>query len=534
MTWELSTAPKLHQRGLLKTPTVTSLVTGGTGIAVGDRRENVRYGCDASDAHWWLVTRMLIPFSPSPVLSELPERFPTPFDRAAVHPLARRAAMEMLDVFQSPAAAAWELNVEGGGKMFGVLVVQAPNGNVGYLRAFSGMLGGTWQIDGWAPPTFDEAERDAVWIAGDAEMRALAAQRDAFESAIDATVDSHAFAREQAALRALDAQRATRSRELLPLIQATYRFANAEGDVRSLSEIFAPAQPPGGAGDCAAPKLFAKAYALGLRPIALAEVWYGAPARNGDRRSGSFYPACRGKCAPILEHMLRGLPADPAPLFGSAAIPAHEPTLVFEDAHIVIINKRCGLLSVPGRSAQLQDCVVSRLRARYPDAVGPLLLHRLDLDTSGLMLAAKDMVTFVALQRLFAQREITKRYVAWLDGDVAGDSGIVDLALRIDIDDRPRQVHDPEFGKAAVTSWRVLERVSGRTKVALTPHTGRTHQLRMHTSHPLGLNAPIVGDRLYGRAAPEEGERLMLHAELLEFVHPVSGEVMRVESAAPF
>lgn len=469
----------------------------------------------------------MIPFSPAPDPSDLPSRFPSPFDRAAVHPLARRAALEMLDGLHSPEAKRWRLYDEGNGKMFGVLVVKDAAGIIGYLRGFSGMLDGRWDIAGWAPPTFDGAARDAVWISGDAEMRAMAEQRNRLAHAVRSRLDA-------AALSAIDDARAGRSRELLPLIQDTYHFANALGDVRSLRALFAPALPPGGAGDCAAPKLLAHAYQRGLRPLALAEFWYGAPPRSGDRRAGSFYPACRGKCGPILAHMLGGLPADPPPLFGAAAIAPHEPVTVFEDEWIVVIDKPCGLLSVPGRGAEMQDCVVSRLRARFPHATGPIIVHRLDLDTSGLLLASKDAATYGALQRLFAQREITKRYVAWLDGDVRDDAGVISLPLRTDIDDRPRQIHDPEFGKAAVTTWRVLERAHGRTKIALMPQTGRTHQLRVHTSHPLGLDAPIVGDRLYGRTAPDEGERLMLHAESLAFVHPVTGAPVTIERPAPF
>lgn len=448
----------------------------------------------------------MLPFSPTPLAAEVPPRFPSPFDRSAVHPIARRAAEEMLATLRSADAAPWGLDRPGGGKMFGVLVVEAPDGTVGYLRAFSGMLDGRWDITGWAPPAFDVAARDAVWIDGEATMRVLP----------------------------LDDTRVALSRELLPLIQNGYRFANARGECRSLRDLFAPGEPPGGAGDCAGPKLLAHAYRLGVRPLALAEVWWGAPPSAGDRHAGSYYPACRGKCAPILAHMLLGLPADPAPVFGAEAIAASEPAVVYEDDAIVIVDKPCGLLSVPGRSRQLQDSVMTRLRARYPDATGQLVVHRLDLDTSGLLLAAKDTTTYSALQRLFSLRAITKRYVAWLDGEVPGEQGLIGLPLRLDVDDRPRQLHDPVYGKAAVTAWQVLDRAEGRTKVALTPLTGRTHQLRVHASHPLGLNAPIVGDRLYGRTAPEPGERLMLHAELLAFVHPGSGAMVRVERPAPF
>ncbi len=463
----------------------------------------------------------MIPFSPAPGKGELPARFPSPFDRSAVHPLAQRAALDIMALLRSDAAREWSLEAEGGGKMFGALVVESRDGVVGYLRGFSGMVNGQWEIDGWVPPSFDSGERDAIWIPGEAEMLALSARRVALLTAPASDIASDE-------LLMLDLERAVRSRELLPQIQETYRFTNALGEVRGVRELFAPALPPGGAGDCAAPKLLAEAYRQGLRPLALAEFWWGAPPRTGDRRAGSFYPACRGKCAPILAHMLQGLPADETPLFGADFIDASEPAVVFEDEWIVIVNKPCGLLSVPGRSGLLRDSVATRLRARYPDATGPLVVHRLDLDTSGLMLIAKDTTTYAALQRQFALREITKRYIAWLDGDVRGERGVIELPLRVDVDDRPRQIHDPEHGKSAVTRWEVLSRVDGRTQVALHPHTGRTHQLRVHASHPLGLDAPIVGDRLYGRAAPAEGERLMLHAESLEFVHPVTAERIQV------
>ncbi len=469
----------------------------------------------------------MITLDPQPAVHELPTRFPTPFDRAAVHPLALRAAVEMLGCLASDAASAWRLDLPGNGKMFGVLVVQHPDGTVGYLRAFSGMLDGRWQAEGWAPPTFDGDARDAVWISGDAEMRGLAAERATLERDLS---DGDTVL----ALRTLDDARSARSRELLAQIQASYHFVNATGEVRALREIFAPSQPPGGAGDCAAPKLLAEAYRRGLRPLALAEVWYGAPPRSGDRRSGSLYPACHGKCGPILAHMLHGLPLDAPPVFGAASIPASEPTLVYEDAHLLAVHKLHGLLTVPGRSSQLQDCVVTRLRARYPDVSGQMVVHRLDLDTSGLLLAAKDQATFVALQRLFSLREVTKRYVACVDGEVRGESGRIDLPLRTDINDRPRQIHDPVHGKAAVTAWSVLERRDGRTRLALVPHTGRTHQLRVHCAHPSGLDAPILGDRLYGRSAPEHGERLLLHAERLAFVHPHTGALLELHSEAAF
>jgi tRNA pseudouridine32 synthase / 23S rRNA pseudouridine746 synthase len=476
----------------------------------------------------------VIHFDPQPGAAEWPARFPTPFDRRAVHPLAHRAATELIEALQSGHAAEWRLHEPGNGKMFGVLVVAAADGTIGYLRGFSGMIGGRWEIEGWAPPTFDRAARDRVWIPGEAEMLGFAAQRAALLTTLTDDTSAHDARRVTAAVRELDATRTARSRTLMAQIQDSYRFTNALGDVRALQALFAPGEPPAGAGDCAAPKLLAHAYRLGLRPLALAEIWWGAPSSTGDRRAGVFYAACRGKCLPILTHMLEGLPADPPPLFGAAAIDPAEPLAVYEDEQLLVVNKPSGLLTVPGRSASLQDCVVSRLRVRYPDATGPLVVHRLDLDTSGLLLCAKDQVTASALQRLFSRREIDKRYVAWLDGHVAGEHGHITLPLRVDVDDRPRNIHDPLFGKPAHTEWRVLVRDSGRTRVHFTPHTGRSHQLRVHAAHPQGLDAPIVGDRLYGRTVPDDDERLLLHAEWLAFVHPVSGARVVVEQPAPF
>jgi tRNA pseudouridine32 synthase/23S rRNA pseudouridine746 synthase len=475
-----------------------------------------------------MLSHAMRPFTPAPPVADRPARFPTPFDRKAVHPLARRAALELIEALQAPEAAAWRLDEPGNGKMFGVLVVTDGQGTLGHLRAFSGMLNGTWHLDGWAPPTFDSAMRDRVWIPGEAEMLAYAAERAALVDALPTNP------RSASALRTLDAARTARSRVLMHQIQDCYTFTNALGDSRPLRELFAPAEPPAGAGDCAAPKLLAQAYALGLTPLALAELWWGAPSATGDKRAGVFYAACRGKCLPILTHMLVGLPADPPPLFGAAAFGPDEPLTLYDDPHLTVVAKPSGMLTVPGRSAALQDCVVTRLQARYPDAVGQMVAHRLDMDTSGLLVAAKDIATHSALQRLFSQRAIEKHYVAVLDGHVEGEHGHVTLPLRPDIEDRPRNIHDPIHGKPAHTEWRVLARENGRTRVQFTPHTGRSHQLRVHAAHPEGLNAPIVGDRLYGHLPPEDDERLLLHAERLAFVHPVTGVMVQVEHPAPF
>jgi tRNA pseudouridine32 synthase/23S rRNA pseudouridine746 synthase len=382
-----------------------------------------------------------------------------------------------------------------------------------------------------ATRAFDEAARAAAHALDQASRGDTAERRRleaAHEAALAALASRVAERDEEAA--ALELRRADRSRALQHQVHDSYVFCNVRGEPRRLTELFAPAVPPSGAGDCAAPKLLAHAFARGLTPIALAERWWGPPPSSGGRIAGSFYPPCRGKCGPILAHMLDGLAREPAPRFGDARVAPEEPRLVFEDDWLVIVDKPCELLSVPGRAAELADSVLTRLRARYPLATGPLLVHRLDLHASGLLLAAKDPITHARLQQLFARRLIDKRYAAWLDGEPPSERGVVELALRVDLDDRPRQIVDPVHGKPARTEWRVVERRAGRTRVILIPRTGRTHQLRVHAAHPAGLGAPIVGDVLYGR--PDR--RLLLHAEELCFAHPHSDRPMVVRSPAPF
>jgi tRNA pseudouridine32 synthase/23S rRNA pseudouridine746 synthase len=331
----------------------------------------------------------------------------------------------------------------------------------------------------------------------------------------------------EARRRELAAHRAERSRQYLIELFDTYEIANARGERASLRAVFAPDEPPGGTGDCAAPKLLGHAYRLGLRPLALAELWWGAPPATGGRHAGVFYPACRGKCGPLLAYMLDGLEVEPPPVFGTDAPADAALETVFEDAWLAIVNKPAGMLSVPGRSAAVRDSVQTRLAARYREAH---LVHRLDLDVSGLLLVAKDRGTHAVLQQAFADHKIEKHYLAWLAGLPSRDGGTIELALRVDVDDRPRQIYDPVHGKPAVTEWRVISRVCGRALVAMVPRTGRTHQLRVHAAHPLGIGVPIVGDRLYGQDAP----RLLLHAATLSFVHPHTKKPLVVACEAPF
>lgn len=328
----------------------------------------------------------------------------------------------------------------------------------------------------------------------------------------------------------LKALRKTMSNDLQHRIFAEYRFLDAKGAVRDLTDIFKDTifkTPPAGAGECAAPKLLQFAYLHAYKPVAMAEFWWGQSPRSEIRKHGHFYPACRGKCEPILGHMLGGLSVDPNPMLRNPAEGKDLP-IVFEDDHLLVVNKPHEFLSVPGRT--IEDSVYLRIRKKYPEATGPLIVHRLDMSTSGLLLLTKTKDTHKLLQHQFFKRSVKKRYVALLEGEVAEDEGIIDLPLRGDIEDRPRQIVCHEHGKTSRTHWKVVGRENGRTRVHLWPVTGRTHQLRVHCAHPHGLNAAIVGDDLYGQPA----DRLLLHAESISFVHPHTKEEVGFEVAATF
>lgn len=328
----------------------------------------------------------------------------------------------------------------------------------------------------------------------------------------------------------LKAERKTRSAALQQWLFKQFRMLNARGEERDLCNLFKDTvqkTPPAGAGECAAPKLLQYAYRNGWQPLAMAEFWWGDSPKNEIRRHGYYYPACKGKCGPILKHMLQGLHVEKNPL----ETDMHRGTeleIMYEDEWLSVVNKPAGMLSVPGKSDI--DSVYGRVRRMYPEATGPMVVHRLDMATSGLMLVAKTKEVHQNLQAQFKNRTVCKRYVAWLDGIVEKKEGHIELPLRPDPEDRPRQVFDAVHGKPAVTDYTVLHYDSGRTFISFIPKTGRTHQLRVHSAHPLGLNAPIVGDELYGRKA----DRLYLHAEYLGFIHPVSGVYMEIEKESGF
>lgn len=331
-------------------------------------------------------------------------------------------------------------------------------------------------------------------------------------------------------IRELKTERKRRSEALQDWLFAQFRMLNARGEEKDLWQIFREAgrtAPPSGAGECAAPKLLQYAYGNGFRPLTMAEFWWGASPENEIRRHGHFYPACKTKCEPILHHMLQGLDVEPNPQETRKYSPG-EPRIVYEDEWMAAVNKPAGMLSVPGKDGA--PSVTDWARARFPDARGPLVAHRLDMDTSGLLLIAKTDEAYRALQRMFEAREIRKRYVAVLDGTVDEDKGFVRLPLCPNPDDRPRQMVSRTYGKSAVTRFEVLSRQDGQTRVAFYPLTGRTHQLRMHAAHPEGLNAPIVGDNLYGKPGP----RLLLHAESVSFRHFKTGKTVHITAPPPF
>ena len=434
-----------------------------------------------------------------------PERFTYPFCYEP-HPLCRLAAQEVQQELKRMTLTE--------GKMFGVLVVEVPVSphpgtsvpSYYFLAAYSGLLEGRNDWPYFVPPVYNAQQPDGHFKQ---EERLISSLRD--ESQYD--------------------ERRRRSQELQLWLFDQYRFLNAHGERRKLVNVWQDYHssarirrkyplPPGGTGDCCAPKLLQWAYSQGLKPLCMAEFWWGPSPKTDIRQHGQFYPACRGKCKPVLTWMLQGLNVDPNPeeLQGQPQLGID---IVYEDEWIVVVNKPSGLLSVPGRIGPYS--VATILHQRYP---GSQLVHRLDMGTSGLMVAAKDRTIYVTLQQQFTNRTIRKTYVALLEGTPAQPRGTISLPLLCDPINRPRQVVDYEHGKEAITDYEMID----DHRIRLFPHTGRTHQLRMHCAHPDGLGCPIRGDELYGRPA----DRLYLHAERLELTHPVTREHMTFELPADF
>ena len=578
--------------------------------------------------------------------------------RALAFVAARRVAAY---VEQHPELTAGEVC----GKMYGVLVVEAPGGCLAFLAAHSGLLGGRNDWPFFVPPVFDAQQPDGHFKTKEREISGMNRRiaelmqrpqlfeaRQRLEQVRQQT--GRVIAREREEVKARKARRDTMRREQPQMDDATkamliresqhdkaqlrrlmkscevsvaehqealdvlereiealkrerregsdalqrwlfdqYVMLNAKGMRRTLIDIFARFNgtlPPAGAGDCCAPKLLQFAYAHNLRPVSLAEFWLGAPPPTEVRRHLQFYPPCRSKCYPILQFMLQGLDA-PLPgaeevyplreeggvttndekgsLDDKASIDTNEAHadkasfddngfldaqghiykkcgaslhIIYEDEQMAVVSKPSGMLSVPGKSCRLS--VESIVREHYGIAADvPVIVHRLDMDTSGLLLIARTREAHKALQQQFLDHTVSKSYLALLDGvpheGLTGEhvvwhsshTGTITLPLRPDLDDRPRQLVDFVHGKPAVTRFRLLKVIDGHQLIALTPVTGRTHQLRMHCAHHLGLNCPILGDPLYGNAIEPSAniaQRLYLHAEQITFRHPSSGKIVSI------
>lgn len=329
------------------------------------------------------------------------------------------------------------------------------------------------------------------------------------------------FLRKELIINKLKEERANKSSRLQKEIFEQYTFLNSAQKTKSLLEIFSQTvfqTPPAGAGECAAPKLLQYAFLNQLQPICMAEFWWGKSPNSEVRLHGQYYPACRGKCEPILAHMLEGISLEKNPMLEQASV--KEIPIIYEDEYLLLLNKPPEFLSVPGK--KLKDSIYERMRLKYPNASGPLLVHRLDMSTSGLLLIAKSEDIYKRLQSQFIRRVIKKSYVALLDGIVNKTEGDISLPLRVDLEDRPKQLVCYEHGKNAFTKYKILGIENGKTRIHFFPITGRTHQLRVHAAHHLGLNCPIIGDDLYGT----KGERLFLHAQWLQFIHPITKEII--------
>ncbi|MBK8722743.1 MAG: RluA family pseudouridine synthase [Saprospiraceae bacterium] len=539
---------------------------------------------------------------------ELPQKFTFPF-YFEPHELTKIAANELQQYLENQSDWSHNFGLNSDqeglviGKMFGVLVVQNEENELGYLAAFSGKLADKNHHSFFVPPVFDMLDENGFYKKGEAILNqynreiAQLEQETAYLNCVEklntikqnseqaiqeqkfinkAAKINRGAQREEAQLtmspseyesflqklgneslkegillkqmtqhfqhlllaaelelkkytdkiNGLKEIRKQKSALLQQQLFEQYAFLNQYGQKKSIGAIF-DGNPPAGAGECAGPKMLQYAFMHQLKPIAFAEFWWGQSPKSEIRKHRQFYPACKGKCEPILNFMLEGIPMDDNPFKINPAA-GKDIDLIFEDDYLAVVNKPAEFLSVPGK--EINDSVFARVKKWYPNATGPLIVHRLDMSTSGLLLIAKTTEIYVALQAQFIKRTIKKRYVALLDGNIEGNEGVIDLPLRLDIDNRPHQVVCYEHGKAAQTIWKVIARKNNQTLVHFFPITGRTHQLRVHAAHPLGLNTPIVGDDLYG----SKTNRLCLHAAEITFFHPIKKENVTIELASDF
>lgn len=493
------------------------------------------------------------------------------------------------------------------GKMFGVMIVETTEKQLGYIVSFSGKLAERNYLNGFVPPIYDTLNKHGFYKQGEALLNRLNAKIQALEQnpelekaelnfkqtqleAVQKLVNFKKFAKAEKQkrkqlrvevasklspsekalyfeelkqqsiqsnidlkylklyieaeiekvekvlsgiklpIKTLKLERKKLSASLQKQIHERYEFLNVKGQNKNLIDIFKATdldQPPAAAGECAAPKLFQYAFKNNLKPIVMAEFWWGISPNTEVRRHGQFYPSCRGRCEPILGHMMQGLDVEPNPIENAGTYKG-DIEIIYEDDFLLLLNKPHEFLSVPGKT--IKDSVLTRMQAYLPSATGPLLLHRLDMSTSGLLLVAKNERTHKNLQKQFINRTIKKRYVALLDGVLVSKAGTIDLPLRVDLNNRPRQLVCDVHGKSAKTKYKVVSTENNTTRIHFYPISGRTHQLRVHAAHHKGLNTPIVGDDLYGIVS----SRLHLHAETLSFEHPVKKEWVSFNCEAPF
>ena len=539
----------------------------------------------------------------------LPDLFNFPFYYDP-HPLTRLAAESLQEMLVNQVGWSHNFGLDPDreglviGKMFGVMVVKDTDGNIGWIAAVSGKLGGRNDIPGLVPPIYDMLKDEGFYKSREQEINGETAKLQAIltddqyltlvaelttaqeqskiltaearrifnkgrkerkkirKSALTTLSASdydqlHAMHKTeslhqqhevkrithewnekisaiteklspyQEQIKAIKTKRKEMSNALQHRLFDQYHFLNRAGQTKSVLEIFKHTSyeiPPSGAGECAAPKLLQYAFAHELIPVCMGEFWWGQPPKSEVRKHKNYYPACRGKCEPILAHMLDGLPMDDNPLLNGPDVGKVIQT-IYEDESLAVIHKPHELLSVPGKS--IEESVYLRMKQAYPDSNSPLIVHRLDMSTSGIMLIAKTKKAHKYLQKQFLKKTLQKQYIALLDGELSQSDGEINLPIRVDLDDRPRQLVCYQHGKHAKTLYQVLEVAEGKTRVQFTPVTGRTHQLRIHSAHQDGLGVAIVGDDLYGVKA----DRLHLHAAYLRFRHPETEEYIefRVE-----
>lgn len=526
---------------------------------------------------------------------EPPKQFTYPFCYSP-HRLTVLASEEVKEYLS--AKTEWTDEI-GAGKMFGVLVVESPEHEIGFFAAYSGNIAGRNDHEYFVPAVYDllnpkeyfkheesnitainTAISEMVQSEEYARLKQALAEKETCGQQEIADFNQHLKAEkkkrselrktelseeeQQALIRQsqfekaelhrmkvrytaeitelkdrlvgfeqkiekLKQERKQRSAALQEWLFRQFVLLNGNGEQSDLIDIFKDYRnelPPAGTGECAAPKLLQYAFLHHYKPLAMGEFWWGASPKGEIREHLHFYPSCISKCEPILHFMLQGIDVEPNPLDKAPSQPTVK--IIYEDDSIIVVSKPEGMLSAPGKGEK--DSVQDFAKAHIKDYDGPMIVHRLDMHTSGILVIAKNKEAYLSLQKQFTERSVKKRYIALLEGKIEPEEGIVNIPLCLDHENRPQQMVDFERGKEAVTEYKVIEYKNGMTRIEFYPITGRTHQLRVHAAHQLGLKAPIKGDMLYGK----HSDRLYLHAEYLEFTHPTNGERVKFTDKAPF